>query len=393
MYLLFAAPFGPSRPTLQPPHDSDGWIIRTARLNRVVRLSTPRQGRLDLTRTPSKKERARGLLGRGYFPAELPPAFTTAELAKALRPLADAWGTASKAPPTQYDVFSIPRAGHARRNLALINPVSYLHLATFIAENWVPIRRFLRSSKYSKSTPEFAQSARRALIISSFDELELQRLLISSKFDYILRTDITRFYPSIYTHSVPWALHGKLWCKANLHSNLKGSLGDQMDALLRKCQDNQTIGIPIGPDTSRIAGEIIGVGIDSHLQKELKLTDHRAYRYIDDFYIDFNQNSECEQAIRVILKALLSFELDINSDKTSIALTAESIEPDWPYELRRFRFGKNAVAQRKSLEEYFHRALYIAKGIKFDNVLEYAIKRTRSVPIFRATGRCTKLFF
>jgi hypothetical protein len=115
------------------------------------------------------------LLGRGYFPAELPPAFTTAKLAKALRPLADAWGVASKAPLTQYEVFSIPSSGHARRNLALINPVSYLHLATFIAENWVAIRRFLSTSKYSKSKPEFTHSGRRALAISSFDELELQR--------------------------------------------------------------------------------------------------------------------------------------------------------------------------------------------------------------------------
>jgi hypothetical protein len=116
------------------------------------------------------------------------------------------------------------------------------------------------------------------------------------------------------------------------------------------------------------------VGVDGHLQKELKLNEQRAYRYIDDFYIGFNQNSECEQAVGIISKALLSFELDINSDKTLIALTAESIEPDWPYELQRFRFEKKAVARRKSLEEYFHRALYIAKGIKFDNVLEYAIK-------------------
>jgi hypothetical protein len=326
-------------------------------------LSTERQSKFDLTKTPSKRERARGLLGRGYFPDELPPAFTTARLAKALRPLTTAWGTASNAPPTQYEAFSIPRVGHARRNLALVNPVSYLHLATFIADNWVQIRKFLKLSKYSKSTPEFARRGRRAIVISSFDDLELQRLLISSKFDYILRTDIARFYPSIYTHSLPWALHGKHWCKANLHSNLKGSLGDQIDVLLRKCQDNQTIGIPIGPDTSRIAGEIIGAGIDNQLQKELKLTDLRAYRYIDDFYIGFNQNSECEQAIHVILKVLLSFELDINSDKTSIAVTGESIEADWPYELRRFRFGSKAVAQRKSLEEYFHRDYILPKGL------------------------------
>ena len=26
---------------------------------------------------------------------------------------------------------------------------------------------------------------------------------------YILKTDISQFYPSVYTHSIPWALHGK----------------------------------------------------------------------------------------------------------------------------------------------------------------------------------------
>ena len=131
---------------------------------------------------------------------------------------------------------------------------------------------------------------------------------------------------------------------------------------------------------------------DNQLQNDLRLTSNEAYRYIDDFHIGFNQHSECEQAIHAILKALLSFELDINGEKTSISVTGESIEPDWPYELRQFRFGQRVVAQRKSLKEYFHRALYIAKRVKFDNVLEYAIKRTRSVHIVRSNWTLYEAF-
>ena len=76
---------------------------------------------------------------------------------------------------------------------------------------------------------------------------------------YLLKTDIARFYPSIYTHSVPSALHGKAAARADKKYKL---LGNRIDLWLRETQDKQTGGIPIGPDTSFLIGEILGTALD-----------------------------------------------------------------------------------------------------------------------------------
>ena len=80
--------------------------------------------------------------------------------------------------------------------------------------------------------------------------------------DWLVKTDISRFYPSIYTHSIPWAAYGKERVKAGLDF-YKGSFADRLDLLVRSCNRNQTIRLPIGPETSRIIAEIISSRIDS----------------------------------------------------------------------------------------------------------------------------------
>jgi hypothetical protein len=64
---------------------------------------------------------------------------------------------------------------------------------------------------------------------------------------FILRTDVNQSYSSLYTHTrSPWALEGKLHAKQH-----KGQTGaDRIDKALRNLSDGQTMGVPIGPDTS-----------------------------------------------------------------------------------------------------------------------------------------------
>ena len=63
---------------------------------------------------------------------------------------------------------------------------------------------------------------------------------------------------------------------------MQNLLGDKLDRLVRKGQDNQTIGIPIGPDTSRILSEIIAVGIEKKFIDLSGLEEDRVFRYVDD---------------------------------------------------------------------------------------------------------------
>jgi hypothetical protein len=90
-------------------------------------------------------------------------------------------------------------------------------------------------------------------------------------------------------------MHGKEFCKQNLHKPaFKSALGNRLDELVRKCQDQQSIGIPIGPDTSRIIGEIIGVGVEGFLASALRNFESRALRYVDDIVVGFDINESAE---------------------------------------------------------------------------------------------------
>lgn len=92
------------------------------------------------------------------------------------------------------------------------------------------------------------------------------------------------------------------------------SLGAQLDKAVRKGQDNQTIGIPVGPDTSRIIAEIVAVSIDARVQAELKLEADSIVRNVDDWYIGFDNAGQAEEAIAVLAAAARDYELEISPD-------------------------------------------------------------------------------
>ena len=78
--------------------------------------------------------------------------------------------------------------------------------------------------------------------------------------------DISSFYPSVYTHTIPWALHSKAVAKKNKAKN-DTYFGNILDGCSMGVQDWQTVGLPIGPDTSHIIAEIIGVAIDLQIKE------------------------------------------------------------------------------------------------------------------------------
>src|SRR5690606_26294321 len=85
----------------------------------------------------------------------------------------------------------------------------------------------------------------------------------SSGFGAALYADFSRYFPTIYTHALEWAVHGKAASKAALRSKPKRILwGSELDTYVRCMQDGQTQGLPIGPDTSYILAELLGSAID-----------------------------------------------------------------------------------------------------------------------------------
>ena len=97
--------------------------------------------------------------------------------------------------------------------------------------------------------------------------------------------------------------------------------GNQIDRFVRATQDRQSVGIPVGPDSSLIIAEITGTAIDCELQWAGDLKRPQApkgLRYVDDYHLYFRSRGECEQAIAKLHSACRKYELDINDAKTFI---------------------------------------------------------------------------
>lgn len=170
---------------------------------------------------------------------------------------------------------------------------------------------------YAKHAPSFFSYKgydRLYKFFSSRDYFNLEK-----KFEVQMKLDVAKCFDSIYTHSLAWATKEKEFIKNNLkYSNF----GDDFDAVIRHGNDNETNGIPIGPEVSRIFSEIIFQKIDKEVTiKLLKESmnfgvDYVFRRYVDDVYI-FSRNEEMTKKVYSLYSdELTKFNLHANSAKT-----------------------------------------------------------------------------
>jgi hypothetical protein len=131
----------------------------------------------------------------------------------------------------------------------------------------------------------------------------------------MLRADVQKFYPSVYTHSIAWAVETKAKAKTKLKS--MALLGNRLDACIRQAQLGQSVGIPIGPDTSWVISEVILAAVDELLAKQLG--GIRGNRAVDDYELYFKTAGEAEDALTSLQAALAYYGLDLNSSKQGAA--------------------------------------------------------------------------
>jgi len=203
------------------------------------------------------------------------------------------------------------------------------------------------------------------------------KILKAAGYRYMLRTDISRFFPTIYTHSVPWALHGKATAK-KYHSPAGKYFGNLLDLSLRQGQEQQTIGLPIGPDTSHIIAEAIATSVDLDLSKRLK-GFLAGLRYVDDYYLFFATAHEAETALAALMRALKEFELQINFEKTKTCSVLEITDDYWTHRLRNFEIAKAGRKQASDIHHFFELAKDLARRNSDESVMTYALKRASSV--------------
>ncbi|WP_269498082.1 antiviral reverse transcriptase Drt3b [Castellaniella sp. S9] len=141
------------------------------------------------------------------------------------------------------------------------------------------------------------------------------------KYNALMQLDVNKCFDSIYTHSLPWSVLGKDQTKFSLQDS-KVTFGGRFDALMQNLNHNETNGIVIGPEFSRIFAEIILQSIDAELVTQLaegqNLThkvDYEIFRYVDDFFVFYNDEATQLKIFETLQEILKSKKLSINTAK------------------------------------------------------------------------------
>ncbi|WP_127141862.1 antiviral reverse transcriptase Drt3b [Flagellimonas marinaquae] len=151
-----------------------------------------------------------------------------------------------------------------------------------------------------------------------YDSYKFHRL--EKKFKKLLRFDVSKCFPSIYTHSIAWAVKGKEFAKKNTGTS---SFENKFDKLMQLANYNETNGIIIGPETSRIFAEIILQRIEQNVIKTIKQDhnlridkDYTVKRYVDDYFVFTNDFEKANLIKKEFIKELEYYKLSVNDSKT-----------------------------------------------------------------------------
>ena len=156
------------------------------------------------------------------------------------------------------------------------------------------------------------------LIYKFYDRNEFQRL--EQRFNYLMEFDISKCFYHIYTHSVTWAVKDKESAKRNAR---EVSFENSFDKLMQLANYNETNGIVVGPEISRIFAEIILQQVDVNVLKKLEGqfkygVDYEVRRYVDDYFVFSNDSKILETVKKEFQKELGFYKLYLNPAKSDI---------------------------------------------------------------------------
>lgn len=141
---------------------------------------------------------------------------------------------------------------------------------------------------------------------------------LEQKYSYRATIDISHCFYNIYTHSITWAVKGKKIAKASIK---KDNFENLFDKLEQRCNYNETHGIVVGPEFSRLFAEVIFQRIDLNIIDKLKANglifgiDYEVKRYVDDSYIFANSMETIQKIKQVYAECLTQYKLYINEGK------------------------------------------------------------------------------
>ena len=316
------------------------------------------------------------LLQENYFPRAgeeyIPPVFTT----RALTPTIAAKFQTPAAKRGKGGLRGFDCVGYTQtkfnldaRGFSIPHPRAYAPLCFCIRDNWTRHLAHVCESEKSIVKPRDQQDGRiSAMSYDEKDEGELITLDQAFGMRYVSHADISKFYPSVYTHAICWAAVGV--SEAKEKTGDRGEWFNALDKCQRLTTRDETKGIPIGPATSLILAEFILQHIDESLERAHFGNFRRA---IDDYTFYAKSEEESEKFIDALRVELGKFNLQINQQKTRISKLPDPSGDSWIYEINMALAAfdpKRLLTMRRMLDHI----VVLADKHPDKSVLKYAAK-------------------
>jgi hypothetical protein len=153
--------------------------------------------------------------------------------------------------------------------------------------------------------------------------------------------------------------------------------GNKLDKVIRDAQDGQTMGVPIGPDTSLVIAEIVLAACDQELSR--KVSNLTGLRWLDEWELPARDRGEAEDILATLQQILLEYELRLNPRKVALSDLPVQFDPTWIGELRVFRFRTSAVGQANDLTRYFDLMTEYLQRNPDQHIVKYGLGRIRTL--------------
>lgn len=310
------------------------------------------------------------LLSRGYLPKELHGAFGSASYAESMAvPMPAEFQTDKRwGQPCRHN---LARPGLTSRVLAIPDPVHFYRIAELITSQWGRIETAIDRSTMSLSKPVIDPKGVRALVPALALRKIEARAEHRARARYLVQVDVSQFYPTIYTHALDWAIRGKAAAKASTRA--RAGLGPLLDMHTREAQDGQTVGIPIGPDSSLVLAELVLAQVDAELLASGKPRGLHGFRYYDDYELYTRTRPDAEQALSDIQRILGQWQMTANPYKIRIVELPEPIEDEWISVLKRYQLRDQRIQERADINALFDESIRLARRYPRENVTAYAL--------------------
>lgn len=277
--------------------------------------------------------------------------------------------------------FYIPKSQKEERKIGLLHPLAQIQAFDYILKYEQLVISFCKNSPYSvrspvkRNIPKIKMQQKRAKELKKLEEefnfsnqisvtsdedqvlfynyfsyrkyKRIQNLYNSPKFSrdkykysYFLKLDIQRFFPSIYTHSLAWAIFGDK-ALAKKHMKMKKAFPNASDIISQKINFNETHGLVIGPEFSRVIAELLLTRVDTNLHRALnkeKLVhkkDYSLYRFVDDFFLFAHQKEDLFLIEDYLKRELNLYNLTLNVSKSEFQEKPFDVNDNSIIELKR----------------------------------------------------------